>query len=93
MIKEGKVLGVPAQEDDLILNPLRFNKLVMNDVDLILIDVDPNDPLDFYRWNITKNSFRRNTQKNTSDSGLRVFIKDFNKVHPAKASPTDDKKK
>jgi len=29
-------------------NRLRFNKLLMNDVDLILIDMDPSDPLDFY---------------------------------------------
>jgi len=98
LIKEGKVPGVQAQEDDLILdlqqillpphieskvvsvriegekiiqifggpdgepmknirgenymayknNRLRFNKLVMDDVDLILIDMDSNDPLDFY---------------------------------------------
>ena len=42
-------------------NRLRFNKLVMDDVDLILIDMDPNDPLDF--WNIAKNSFRRGIQR------------------------------
>jgi len=42
---------------------------------------------------LQRTAFGGNTQKNTSDSGLRVFIKDFNKVHPAKASPTDDKKK
>jgi len=29
-------------------NRLRFGKLVMNDADLVLIDMDPNDPLDFY---------------------------------------------
>jgi hypothetical protein len=142
LIKEGKVPGVQAQEDDLILdleqilppphiegkvasvriegeriiqifggpdakpmknirggnymayktNRIRFNKLVMNDADLILIDMDPNDPLDFYLEHY-KEQLSAGYTKTTPDSGLRVFIKDFNKLHPAKASPTDDKKK
>jgi hypothetical protein len=142
LIKEGKVPGVQAQEDDLILdleqilppphiegtvvsvriegekiiqifggpdskamknirggnymayknNRLRFNKLVMNDVDLVLIDMDPNDPLDFYLDHY-KEQLSAGYTKTTPDSGLRVFIKDFNKLHPAKASRTDDKKK
>jgi hypothetical protein len=142
LIKTGKVPGVQAQEDDLILdlqeilppphiegkvvsvriegqkiiqifgspdgkpmknirggnymayknNRLRFNKLVMDDVDLILIDMDPNDPLDFYPEHY-KEQLSAGYTKTTPDSGLRVFIKDFNKLHPAKESPTDDKKK
>jgi hypothetical protein len=31
--------------------------------------------------------------KLTPDSGLRVYIKDYNKLHPAKASPANDKTK
>jgi hypothetical protein len=31
--------------------------------------------------------------KLTPDSGLRVYIKDYNKLHPAKASPGSDKPK
>jgi hypothetical protein len=142
LIKEGKVPGVRAQEDDLILdleqilppphiegkvvyvriegeqivqifggsdakpvknirtgnymayknNRLRFNKLVMNDVDLILIDMDPNDPLDFYLEHY-KEQLSAGYTKTTLDSGLRVFIKDFNKLHPAKAPPGNDKTK
>jgi hypothetical protein len=142
LIKGGKVPGVQAQEDDLILdlqqmlppphiegkvvsvriegekiiqifggpdgkpmknirggnymayknNRLRFNKLVMDDVDLILIDMDPNDPLDFYLEHY-KEQLSAGYTKTTPDSGLRVFIKDFNKLHPAKVSPTDDKKR
>jgi hypothetical protein len=142
LIKEGKVPGVQAQEDDLILdleqmlpppriegtvvsvriegekiiqifggldskamknirggnyiayknNRLRFNKLVMNDVDLVLIDMDPNDPLDFYLEHY-KEQLSAGYTKTTPDSGLRVFIKDFNKLHPAKASPAGDEKK
>ena len=140
LIKEGKVPGVEAQEDDLILdleqilppphiegkvvsvriegeriiqifggsdakpakniragnymayknNRLRFNKLVMDDADLILIDMDPNDPLDFYLEHY-KEQLSAGYTKTTLDSGLRVFIKDYNKIHPAKASPDKTK--
>jgi hypothetical protein len=140
LIKEGKVPGVQAQEDDLILdleqilppphidgkvvsvriegekivqtfggpdarpvknirsgnymayrnNRLRFGKLVMNDVDLILIDMDPNDPLDFFLEHY-KEQLAAGYSKTTLDSGLRVFIKDFNKLPAAKAPPGKDK--
>ena len=142
LIKEGKVPGVQAEENDLILdleqilppphiegkvvsvrmegekiiqifggseakpvknirtgnymgykgNRLRFNKLVMNDADLILIDMDPSDPLDFYLEHY-KEQLAAGYTKTTLDSGLRVFIKDFNKLHSAKAPPGNDKTK
>jgi hypothetical protein len=142
LIKEGKVPGVQAQEDDLLLdleqilppphiegkvlsvrlegdkiiqvfggsdvkpvkniragnymayrnNRLRFGKLVMNDADLILIDMDPNDPLDFFLDHY-KEQLSAGYTKTTRDSGLRVHIKDYNKLHPAKASPGNDKTK
>ena len=142
LIKEGKVPGVRAEEDDLILdleqilppphiegkvvsvriegekiiqifggsdakpvkntragnymayknNRLRFGKLVMNDADLILIDMDSNDPLDFYLEHY-KEQLSAGYTKITPDSGLRVFIKDYNKLNPAKASPGSDKTK
>jgi hypothetical protein len=142
LIKDGKVPGVRAEEDDLIFdleqilppphiegkvvsvriegekiiqifggsdakplknvrarnymayrnNRLRFNKLVMSDADLILIDMDPDDPLDFYLEHY-KEQLAAGYTKTTLDSGLRVFIKDYNKLHPAKASPGNDKTK
>jgi hypothetical protein len=142
LIKEGKVPGVAAQEDDLILdlelilppphiegkvvsvrmegekiiqnfggsdakpvkniragnymafknNRIRLGKLVMNDTDLILIDMDPNDPLDFFLDHY-KEQLSAGYSKLTPDSGLRVYIKDYNKLHPAKAPPGDDKTK
>ena len=142
LIKEGKVPGVRAQEDDLILdleqilpaphiegkvvsvriegekiiqifggsdvkpvkniragnymayknNRLRFGKLVMNDADLILIDMDPSDPLDFFLDHY-KEQLSAGYAKITPGSGLRVYIKDYNKLHPAKASPGNDKTK
>jgi hypothetical protein len=141
-IKEGKVPGVQAQADDLILdleqilppphiegqvvsvriegdniiqmfggsdakpvkniragnymayknNRLRFGKLVMNDADLVLIDMDPNDPLDFFLDHY-KEQLSAGYAKITPDAGLRVYIKDYNKLHPAKASPGIDKTK
>ena len=142
LIKEGKVTGVRAEEDDLIFdleqilppphiegkvvsvrmegdkiiqvfggsdakslknirggnymayknNRLRFNKLIMSDADLILIDMDPQDPLDFYLEHY-KEQLSAGYTKTTMDSGLRVFIKDYNKLHPAKAPPTNGKTK
>jgi hypothetical protein len=142
LIKEGKVAGVEAQEDDLILdleqilppphlegkvvsirlegekiiqifggsdakpvknirtgnymafknNRIRLGKLVMNDTDLILIDMDPNDSLDFFLDHY-KEQLSAGYSKLTSDSGLRVYIKDYKKLHPAKASPGNDKTK
>jgi hypothetical protein len=142
LIKEGKVPGVQAQEDDLVLdlqqilppphiegkvisvriegdriiqmfggsdaqpvknirtgnymayknNRLRFGKLLMNDVDLVLIDMDPNDPLDFFLDHY-KEQLAAGYAKITPDSGLRVFIKDFNKLHPPKAPPENNKTK
>jgi hypothetical protein len=73
-------------------NRLRFNKLVMNDADLVLIDMDPNDPLDFYLEHY-KEQLSAGYTKTTLDFGLRVFIKDYNKIHPAKAPPGNDKTK
>jgi hypothetical protein len=140
LIKEGKVPGMQAQEDDLILdleqilppphiegkvlsvrmegdniiqvfggsdakpvkniragnyiayknNRLRFGKLLMHDADLILIDMDPNDPLDFFLDHY-KEQVSAGYAKITPDSGLRVYIKDYNKLHPTKASPGKDK--
>ena len=137
LIKEGKVPGVEAQGDDLILdleqilppphiegkvvsvriegdkiiqvfggsdakpvkniragnymayknNRLRFGKLVMNDVDLILIDMDPNDPLDFFLDHY-KEQLSAGYTKMSPDSGLRVFIKDYDKLHPGKLRDT-----
>jgi hypothetical protein len=142
LIKEGKVPGVEAQEDDLILdleqilppphiegkvvsvriegdkiiqvfggsdakavkntrsgnymtykhNRLRFGKLVMNDADLVLIDMDPNDPLDFFLDHY-KEQLSAGYAKITPGSGLRVYIKDYQKLHLTNASPANDKTK
>jgi hypothetical protein len=142
LVKEGKVPGVQAEEDDLILdleqilppphiegkvvsvriegdniiqifggsdakpvknvragnymafknNRLRFGKLLMHDADLVLIDMDPKDPLDFFLDHY-KEQLTAGYAKLTPDSGLRVYIKDYNKLHPANAPPGNDKPK
>jgi hypothetical protein len=71
---------------------LRFGKLVMNDADLIVIDMDPNDPLDFYLEHY-REQLSASYAKIMPDSGVRMFIKDYNKLHPAKALPVNDKTK
>jgi len=141
LIKEGKVPGVQAQVDDLILDleqilplphiegkvvvvrmegdnivqifsgpdakpmknirggnymaykkNLRFGKLVTSDADLILIDMDLSDPLDFFLDHY-KEQLSAGYTKTTMDSGLRVYIRDYNKLHPAEALPGNDKTK
>jgi hypothetical protein len=54
--------------------------------------MDPNDPLDFYLEHYPEQVSPGYT-RTTLDSGLRVFIKDFNKIHPAKTSSRNDKTK
>jgi len=58
---------------------LRFGKLTMSDTDLVLIDLDPRDPLDFYLDHY-KDQLVAGYSKTTPQFGLRVFIPDFNKL-------------
>lgn len=57
-------------------NRIRLGKLVMNDTDLVLIDMDQNDPLDFFLDHY-KEQLSAGYSKLTRDSGLRVYIKDY----------------
>jgi len=129
MIKAGKVSGVRAEKDDLILDPgsvlppphiagqvtavrlekdsivqvfggsnqtlpmnvpfgnymayrgneLRFGKLTMTDTDLILTDLDNQDPFDFYLDHY-KEQLVAGYTKETPSFGLRVFMRDYNKL-------------
>jgi hypothetical protein len=134
LIKNGKVPGVEARGDDLVLDPslvfpaphmegrvtairiegntivltfgdknratkalqtgnymsfrgnrLRFGKLTMTDVDMILIDMDPTDPFDFF-LDRYKDQIAAGYSKISSNSALRIFVRDFNKLK--KAGPT-----
>jgi hypothetical protein len=56
---------------------IRFGRLTMSDTDLKLIDMDPNDPFDFFsdRYN---DQLVAGYSKNTPDHALRTYMPDFN---------------
>jgi hypothetical protein len=59
--------------------PIRFGKLVMTDTDLILIDLDPRDPFDFYLARY-RNQLAAGHTKTTLNFGLRCYFRDYNKL-------------
>jgi hypothetical protein len=67
---------------------LRFGKLTMHDADLIMIDMDPQDPFDFYLAHYQEQLVAGYT-KSTREYGLRVYTRDYNKLrgHQAKHLP------
>jgi hypothetical protein len=81
-------LSVPAQNYMAYRgNRIRFGKLTMEDTDLILIDMDPSDPFDFY-LKYYQRQLMAGYSKTTKDGGLRVFMKDFNKLSPPGRQPS-----
>ena len=58
---------------------LRFGKLTMNDTDMVLIDMDPQDPFDFYLDGYMQQLVAGYT-KETPSFGLRVYMRDYNKL-------------
>jgi hypothetical protein len=64
---------------------LRFGKLTMHDADLILIDMDPRDPFDFYLDHY-KEQVVAGYSKTTPEFGLRVYTRDYNKLRTRPAS-------
>ena len=65
---------------------LRFGSLTMAETDLVLIDLDPEDPFDFSLEHY-KEQVGAGYAKLTAEAGLRVFTRDFNKLQPPPASP------
>jgi len=63
-------------------NRLRFGKLTMSDTDLVLIDMDPKDPFDFYLDHY-KEQLVAGYTKETPSFGLRVYMRDYKKLHRA----------
>ena len=60
---------------------LRFGKLTMTNTDLMLIDMDPQDPLDFYLdyyWGQLAAGYT----KITGTFGLRTYCRDYEKLKP-----------
>jgi hypothetical protein len=62
---------------------LRFGKLTMHDADLIMIDMDPRDPFDFYLDHYQE-QLVAGYSKSTQEYGLRVHTRDYDKLknHP-----------
>jgi hypothetical protein len=58
---------------------LRFGKLTMSDTDLTLIDMDPQDPFDFYLDHY-QNQLVAGYTKSTPSFGLRSYFRDYNKL-------------
>jgi hypothetical protein len=66
---------------------VRFGKLTMHDADLVMIDMDPLDPFDFYIDHYQDQLVAGYT-KSTPEYGLRVYTRDYNKLRkrPVKES-------
>ena len=64
---------------------LRFGKLTMNQADLILLDMDPQDPFDFFIDHY-KDQLVAGYTKTTADFGLRVYTRDYNKLQGRRAA-------
>jgi hypothetical protein len=72
-------------------NQLRFGKLTMSDTDMVLIDMDAKDPFDFYLDHY-KEQLVAGYTKETPSFGLRVFMRDYNKLpHPNHAHAAQSK--
>jgi hypothetical protein len=60
-------------------NQLRFGKLIMTDMDMVIVDLDPKDPFDFFLDHYQQQLVAGYT-KETPGYGLRVFMRDYNKL-------------
>ena len=60
-------------------NELRFGKLTMHDTDMVLFDMAPQDPFDFYLDHY-KEQLVAGYSKTTATDGLRVYMPDYNKL-------------
>jgi hypothetical protein len=60
---------------------LRFGKLTMSDTDLVLIDMNPQDPFDFYLAHY-RDQLVAGYTKTTPSFGLRCYFRDYNKLAP-----------
>jgi hypothetical protein len=58
---------------------LKFGKLTMDDTDLVLLDMNPADPFDF-ELSRYKDQLVAGYSKTTPSSGLRVYMRDYNKL-------------
>jgi hypothetical protein len=65
-------------------NRLRFGRLTMDDADLVIYDMSPADPFDFFLDHY-KEQLAAGYSKTTIESQLRVFMQDFSKLAQSKS--------
>jgi hypothetical protein len=58
---------------------MRFGKITMHDSDLIMIDIDSRDPLDFYLDHY-QDQLVAGYSKSTPEYGLRAYVRDYDKI-------------
>ena len=66
-------------------NRLRFGKLTIDDADIVLYDMDPTDPMDFF-LDHCREQLAAGYAKISTNFQLRVFLKDFDKLGEAKST-------
>jgi hypothetical protein len=66
-------------------NRLRFGRLTMDDADIVLYDMDPADPMDFFLDHYREQVAAGYTKISTNFQ-LRVFLKDFDKLGQARST-------
>jgi hypothetical protein len=66
--------------------PIHFGNLIMTDTDLVLIDLDPRDPFDFFLARY-RNQLAAGYTKTTLSFGLRCYFRDYNKLTPKQKAP------
>ena len=66
-------------------NRLRFGRLTMEDADIVLYDMDPADPMDFFLDHYREQVAAGYTKISTNFQ-LRVFLKDFDKLGQARST-------
>jgi len=59
---------------------VRFGKLTMRDSDIVMVDLDEQDPFDFYIDHYQQQLIAGYT-KTTPELGLRVYMRDFSKLN------------
>src|SRR5579862_3205157 len=77
--KQGLVVRIAGNYIGFRNGVMRFGKLTMDGSDLIMIDMDPGDPFDFYLDHYQEQLVAGYT-KSTMEYGLRVYTKDYNKL-------------
>lgn len=78
----GKSLSPPTEKGNYMTfqgSPVRFGKLVMEQADLTVLDLDPGDPLDWDQ-DYYKEQLIAGYSKINSNFGVRAYVRDYSKL-------------